>query len=707
MEPSRQANVARALARPLVVVSVLLSAGGLTLAFVQRSTPFPEGTEGNLGTAVVMVVFLPYSVMGALILSRQPSNRIGWIFGGMGLAFLLSGAATQYSVYALVTRHGDLPGGVVTAWLSGWVIGAGIMGAFLLLLMFPDGRLLSRRWVPLAAAFVGGALMLTAGFALAPGKLLSFESMENPYGFRSLRFLSADTNPGWVVFPLAVIGGFASVVIRYRRSGGEERQRVKLLIAAAAFLAVALAFNTFLSSDSEGPPPWSDLLLVFALTMLPVAAGAGILRHQLYGIDVVVSRALVYGALAASITALYLGIVVGIGTLIGSSGNVVLSLAATVVVAATFQPLRERAGRLANRLVYGRRATPYEVLSEFSERMGETYALDDVLPRMARILGEGTGADRAQVWLKTPTGFRRAAGWPEGDGIGDVVPAAPNEEWPDFGLAAVAPVRHQGELLGVLTLSKPPSDPVNPDDRRLLSDLASQAGLVLNNVRLTEELRARLEELRASRQRIVTAQDQERRRLERNIHDGAQQQLVALAVRARLADAVVDKDPAKAHEILELIQTDLNEALDDLRELARGIYPPLLADKGLAEALRSQARKAVLPVVVEADGIGRYPQEIEATVYFCTLEAIQNVSKYAKATRADIRLYEEDASLVFAIQDDGVGFDSGTVAFGSGLRNMADRLAAIDGTLELRSQPGAGTTVLGRIPIGDRSGSRP
>jgi signal transduction histidine kinase len=216
--------------------------------------------------------------------------------------------------------------------------------------------------------------------------------------------------------------------------------------------------------------------------------------------------------------------------------------------------------------------------------------------------------------------------------------------------------------------------------------------LILRNVRL-------IEELRASRQRIVTAQDEERRRLERNIHDGAQQQLVALAVKLRLVESLARKDPVKAEEMAAQAKAESQEALETLRDLARGIYPPLLADKGLTAALESQARKSAIPIEVDADGVGRYPQEAEAAAYFCVLEALQNVAKYAEASRAVVRLRREDGFLAFTVDDDGKGFDMETTPTGSGLQNMADRVEALGGRLAIDSSPGRGTTVTGRIPV--------
>src|SRR6185312_1942804 len=250
----------------------------------------------------------------------------------------------------------------------------------------------------------------------------------------------------------------------------------------------------------------------------------------------------------------------------------------------------------------------------------------------------------------------------------------------------VVDVVHQGASLGELSVRMPPSDPLDPAKEKLIKDLAAQAGLVLRNVRL-------IEELRASRQRLVAAQDEERRKIERNLHDGVQQQLVALNVQAGLLARVSDGDPSKVAEMAGQLQTRATEALDDLRDLARGIYPPLLADKGLGAALEAQARKSVVPVSVETDGVGRYEQPVEAAVYFCALEALNNVAKYAGASAAAVTLRQDDGHLRFTVTDDGSGFDASITSYGTGLQGMADRLDAIGGTLQVTSTPGSGTSV--------------
>jgi len=255
-------------------------------------------------------------------------------------------------------------------------------------------------------------------------------------------------------------------------------------------------------------------------------------------------------------------------------------------------------------------------------------------------------------------------------------------------------------LLGAITVQKPRNEAVSATEDKLLEHLASQAGLVLRNVRLTAELQARVDDLRASRRRLVRAQDEERQKIERNLHDGAQQQLVALNVQLTLLEDAAG-DAGEVREITGELRAGLRAALDDLRALARGIYPPLLADQGLRAALRAQADRAPLPVEVEADGTGRYPREAEAAVYFCILEALQNVAKYARASRATVGLSCPDGQLGFTVTDDGDGFDPAKATHGTGLQGMADRLAAVGGALRVDSAPGSGTTVSGTLPVAE------
>jgi signal transduction histidine kinase len=306
--------------------------------------------------------------------------------------------------------------------------------------------------------------------------------------------------------------------------------------ALASQLAALLA-----TAASHGASSWlvTGSYAVMALLVMvgfPAAITVAILKHGLYAIDVIINRALVYGLLSATVTATYAGIVVGIGTLVGDRGGPVLTVAAAVAIAVLFQPVRHRAQLLANRVVYGERATPYQVLADFAQDMAGSLDFDVALDRMAAVLARAVGATRVGVWTRVGSQLRPRVNWPPGSAPPAAVSLANGTGLPALEATRAAAVRHGDELLGAITLDKPRNEPVSAAEDRLLQHLASQAGLVLRNVRLTDELKATINDLRASRRRLVQAQDSERQRLERNLHDGAKQQLIALAVQLRLLD---------------------------------------------------------------------------------------------------------------------------------------------------------------------------
>jgi signal transduction histidine kinase len=431
--------------------------------------------------------------------------------------------------------------------------------------------------------------------------------------------------------------------------------------------------------------------------VVPAVVTLAILKYRLYQIDIIINKAVKYGLLTAALIAVYVAIVVGIGTLAGYVGGPLLTVAAAVAIAVLFQPVRNRAQLLANRLVYGRRATPYQVLADFAQDMAGQPDAAATLDRMAALLAGATGATELTVWIRVGDQLRPQATWPAGSAAAEPVPLAAGA-LPDFGATRAVAVQHGNELLGALTLIKPRDEPVSAAEDGLLAHLASQTGLVLRNLRLTAELRATIDDLTASRRRLVRAQDEERHRIERNLHDGAQQQLVALSMLLRLLEDSAE-DPGEVKHLAVQLKDGLRAALEDLRALARGIYPPLLAEQGLGAALRAHADRVPVPVLLEADGIGRYRRDTEATAYFCILEALQNVAKYASASRATVALACPDGHLEFTVADDGVGFDAATTTTGTGLQGMADRLAAVGGSLRVRSAPGTGTAIHGRLPV--------
>jgi signal transduction histidine kinase len=671
------------------VVSVLLMIGGVVLLFVDREATLPpEVATWSLSDFLDSAVNVGTPLLGMLLVIRRPENRIGWLFLIVGLVLGMSQFASAYAAHTLFANPGSLPGGKVVGWCANVLWPPPIFALVLLFLWFPTGRIPSPRWRPVEmfAFALFGMLEVIALIAATQNWDAPFSVGETREGILGsivvVLFLVAI-----VAVPITILTAFASVVVRFKRSTGDERLQLKWFATAAGLTAVAFAISVPFGGNS----PLLSLLIDAGLLFLYLAIARAILKYRLYEIDVVIGKTVVFATLGVFITAVYVGLVVGVGTLVGNARSPLLSAIAAALVAVAFQPVRQWARRLANRVVYGSRATPYEVLADFTARASEAYSTEDVLPRMAKILADGVGATQARVWLRVGSELRPAASWPA-NGVAESVPIEASERFAFPEPERSFPVRYAGELLGAISVVTPPTEPLAPDREQLLADVAGQAALVLRNVRL-------IEELRESRRRIVTAQDARAKALERNIHDGAQQQLVALAVKQRLAESLVDRDPERAKSMLAEIQTEMHEALETLRDLARGIYPPLLADKGLAAALDAQARKAAVPIVVESDGVGRYPQELEAVAYFCCLEALQNVTKYADANRAIVRLTESEGRLAFEVEDDGVGFDAGATRFGTGLQGMADRLDAVRGSFEVRSAPGEGTTVAGRIPL--------
>jgi signal transduction histidine kinase len=636
-----------------------------------------------------IVAFSMFGVVGSVIVSRDRRNVIGLMLLYASLFTAASFLAGELFTWLVVRGHTG-PFVVFLGLMNnfGWLLGI-LPVIFILPLLFPDGHLPSPRWRPLLWGTI--AFLAVVGVTLIFGQPRLTGSNENidvanPF---FVHRVILDSVIG-LLFPVVFLASVGSLFLRFRRSAGIERQQIKWVAFGLAFAFVTIIVGDFVLSGSG---VLAALVAGAGFLAFPVSIGVAVLRFRLYDLDVVVRKTVVAGVLAAFVGVVYAAFVAA-GSLLVGSNDTTIAVVAAVLLAVAFQPVRIRARRFADRLVYGRRANPYEVLTEFSSRVGGAYATEDVVPRMAQILGEGAGAKVARVWLRVGRELRPSASWPsEASTLPNVT--IEGDAVPTIHGAYAAAVRDRGELLGALSVEMPASDPMTPDKERLVADLASQAGLVLRNVALVEELRE-------SRRRLVAAQDHERRKLERNIHDGAQQQLVALAVKARLARQFVARDPAKTEEMLGQIEAETQTALDDLRDLARGIYPPLLADKGLGSALDAQARKAPFPVRVDADGVGRLPQDVEAAVYFSCLEALQNIAKYAQASNATIELRLDASMLRFAVSDDGCGFDPSSVS-GSGLQGVTDRLAAIGGTFEVESVPGAGTTVAGRVPIRSQS----
>lgn len=635
-----------------------------------------------------------YLVIGRLIFIRRSGNLIGlalaWTasLGAFAMAGLVvAGAfddAGQEMAGAWTTLVTTMPGAILT-WLQSAVW-----------LLFPDGRLTSR-WD--RRLFIGSGVLAVAFIPLVPfGAPQSLpETKRFPHPFLDQELASAITDIGLIaVVPLFFFGYVVAFrLVRRMRRGSVNERRQALWIAVAVLLNITILMGNVVLAPLGTEDRAFMLIDAVALSLLPLAVGVAIMRYRLYEIDRIVSRSVTYGLLAAFIAAVYVGVVVGIGALFGDGTGFGLSIVATSLVAVAFQPARQRVQLWANRLVYGERATPHEVLVRFSHQSSELSDAE-LIERVPHMIVDGTGARSSTLWIRTDTGFRTASAWPA-DSLNRSIDGTASFADPEADYSL--PVRHDGELLGGLSLVKEEGEPITPADLALMADLASGLGLALRNTHLTEELRRQVARLEGSRERVLTAANEARRALEHTLDSGPQQQLVALKVKLGPVSKRAEKVGAtKTAALLSQLEQQAGDTIAAIRAFANGVYPPLLEAEGLAVAIGQQARTGTVPVSVNATGLGRYERDVEAAVYFTVLEALQNIAKHANARSVVINLADDGDHVTFEVIDDGDGFDLSTAGTGAGLSGLTDRLDTVGGEAQISSQIDVGTTVAGRVP---------
>lgn len=668
----------------LVLIGVLVVVG-IWLALRRPAGAVPYG----IGFFIYAATYLCPAPVGALIASRRPRHPIGWIMLAIGLASAIQGLLGE-SARQLYGPNPQL--GAALFFISNSLSRLVLLLYGILLLLFPDGRLPSRRWRPVV---VLGVVALTASCALdviTQGPLADYAMVtppENPFGIPlpdlAQHVVGLSTFIGLFGFLLLSI---VSVGLRFRRAGPELRLKLKWFALAGSLLVATFVVANVITPNGSWPPPQAGVAELIAAGAMVAAIAIAILRHRLFDIDLVISRTVEYGALAGVIATFYIAVVAGVGSLLasGSESRLFLAIVATALVAVAFQPLRARLERLANRLVYGIRAVPYEVLADFTSRLDGRENSLQLLPVMAKLLAQGTGSDAATVWLNENGREVAASSFPEHQDVG-----------PETATRSVL-LQHAGANLGTLTVVRRSGEALSPTEERLMDGLASQAGLVLHSAGLQDELSRRMIELRQSRHRLVTAQDEARRRLERDLHDGAQQNLVSLRMKLGLAAALARDKPGSLEPLLQEMQSELGDALDSLRNLARGVYPPLLEAEGLKSALRARARLVPISIDVQC-GPERYPRELEGAVYFCCSEALQNLSKHSRATRGSVRVWFDGGRLCFEVRDNGRGLDAARSNSVGGLQNIRDRLDVLGGVVDVSSAAGTGARVAGWVPL--------
>ena len=659
----------------------------VTLLFKMKNAP-----SQLLSDIFNALVLLAFATVGTLVASQRPQNPIGWIFCISTLLWALGVFMLEYAVYALLTVPGSLPAGALMGVFGGWARGMGwfLMLTFLLLL-FPNGHLPSSRWRPLARLIVGLLAAFTITSLRAPySSDTRLATVHNPIGIPGASdlfdLLTTLISLGLLA---TIIPCIVAVVLRFRRARGDERQQLKWFAYGTTLSILMLSAIVILVFSKNGAP---DTFFFLAVVCIPISAGIAILRYRLYDIDVLINRTLVYGLLTFLVVSIYVLAVGYLGALFRTGSNLLISLIATGLVAVLFQPLRALLQRSVNRLLYGQRDEPHTVITGLSQRLEATLVPDAVLPTIVETVAQALKLPYAAILLQQDDEFTFVASY--GNQKGEPL---------------ALPLVYQRESIGKLLLApRSPGEDFTPSDLRLLNELTHQISLAAHAVRLTADLQRSNEHLRATRARLVTTREEERRRLRRDLHDGLGPTLAALTLKIGAARKLLSRDPATVETLLLELNGDIETTVGDIRRLVYNLRPPALDDLGLPGAIRE--RVAHYTISKEADQANALHIEFEATeqlpplpaavevaAYRIVQEALTNVVRHGHARTCHIRLSLDDV-LTVEICDDGVGLPT-EQRIGVGIRSMHERAAELDGTCVVEPLPAGGTRVLAHLPI--------
>jgi signal transduction histidine kinase len=638
-----------------------------------------------------------YLLTGTVVFAARPRRPVARAL----LAFAVLQAAgylvgTAYSAY-LVKQGTPVWGWAVILSMQGLDF-ASFVVIFMVCALFPDGKY-QRSYERRTAAILGAAVpalivMQLAGSAQLryPGSFIWQDSVSagNPVAVSALAGVGAVAAVAIQAGVVALLLGVVVLIARYRRFGPAERRQIAWPLYGLALTGCAIVVLGAASSGVNALPGWLRYLLYLPVVLfIPAGLVIGIVRYQLLDIQLVVRRSVVYGALWLLIAAAYAGVAAALGVVAGRRVPLDLAIVLTIVATMVASPVRRRLERLADRLVFGRRLSGYELISQLGTRLEASPGPEDVASTVTAAVRLGLGAR----WVRVSLG-------PRGDR--PVASAGIELTAPDDPVLHV-PLLHGPDLVGAIDCGPKTEGRYSDTDKELLATLGRQAALAIRNSQLTTELSHQFGELAESRARLVHAEAAGRRQLERDIHDGVQQELVAVLARLGLARNQLRRDKDLAGTTLKEVLADGRRALENLQELVRGIHPPVLTDRGLLDAVRERAARLPLAAEVSSDGLppeARFGPDIEGAAYFFVCEALGNVLKHARATRAVVCLQAEQGHLAVEVRDNGRGF-AVPAAAQSGLRGLRDRIEALGGSMEISSTAGCGTTVSARLPIGE------
>ncbi|HZD00498.1 MAG TPA: GAF domain-containing sensor histidine kinase [Actinomycetes bacterium] len=645
----------------------------LTLVAVSAvASGVKEASTLEMAEALGWIVgVMAVATLGALVVSRRRSLIQGWLL----VIFSMSWAVGLYAYHLIEVPVAAPSSGLDRAQRlialgdSAYVVA--VHALLLLLLLVPNGRLPSKRWrftvwlLGASAVFWTWQSMTIAHRVVDVEVWLSRATLTSNVGAD----LTAADQTG---FAVGTAVGIVVVVLlaralwgRLRSARGEERQQIKWVFVGSAGVLAWLLVSLPLF-DGGWPANLQRLYPGWSFVLLAVGFGMALFRYRLWDVDLVVRRSLVYGVLWLAIAAIYAAVAAGLGLAAGARFPVGVAIALTVAATLVFQPARRSLEQAADRWVFGRRDSPVDAMQSFGEGVAASARPGAVASELATIARSAVGLAWASVEIDGSTG---------------AVTGAVNDE-----SEVAIPIVWNEERLGLLRCLPHRGVRLTADDLALLQALIRQAALALSHARLAS--------------RIVHAQEKERRRIERNIHDGAQQDLATLVAQVAVARARADGD-ASVVEALSRIQRDVQRVLADLRELAQGIHPPVLRDGGLMAAIEDRCSRLPIDVDVQVDGRlteGRLPAEIEAAAYFFTAEALANTLKHSGSSSVEVTLELDENRLRVAVSDAGVGFDATAERRGSGIAGLSDRIRALGGDLTVQSTPGRGTVVTADLP---------
>lgn len=651
------------------VTALACVVGAVVGAVLVQWVDAPSALAGHVYEDLALA--LAWSVLGALLARRVPEHPFGRLFLVVAASFALAVAASGYTVAA--QRYG-WPGAAAAGWLGGWVW---TVGTFLpittVLLLFPDGRLPSPRWRPVAVAGVGGLVVVIAG--AAGGELIALgpeTTVANPLSFPGAGALFL---AGGAVLAAAALASAVALLRRLASATGERRRQLAP-VAAAGTMALLGAVAAGLLPD------WGPVVQLVTLPLLPAAAALAVVRYRLYEIELIVRRSLVFVGLTVVVVGGYALVVQGVAGLLQRQAGLPESLLATGAVALAFQPARAVLQRLVTRWLYGERDDPAVALARAGEQL--TGAAD---PDVAVHASTGYLARALRVpWLALRTS------------TGTLIESGARPGWVDDSVVEHAALLHLGAVHGELIVARrSPREPLSAADRALLHQLAVPLAAVVANGQLVEELRH-------SRERIVTAREEERRRLRRDLHDGLGALLAAVAAQADVAALRLARDPATAVDLVDRLRATSGEALDDLRRIVEDLRPAALDELGLTAALTELAAALSVPggvqVTLHAELPPTLPAAVDVAAYRIASEAVGNAVRHARAERVRIAVDAGDDDLELDITDDGIGFSPGAGHdVGVGLSSMRERTDELGGRFSLTSGTG-GTRVLVTLPLG-------